>query len=143
MSATSDYPTRAEHAFNRRDLDALAALWAADFHYEGPGGERTSTREAARERERALWAAFPDIQADLSRHLALGDRLVIEGVMRGTHTGPLRIGPAVLAPTGRRLEIGFVALFTFVDGVVAHERVVYDRLELLEQLGVVPGRAGS
>jgi ketosteroid isomerase-like protein len=124
MSAASDYPRRAEAAFNARDLDALAALWADDFVYEGPGGERTTTRAQARERELGLWAAYPDLKADLSRHVVDGDRLVIEGRMRGTH-----------AATGRAVELGFAGSFTFVAGRVAHERVIYDRLDLLQQLG--------
>jgi steroid delta-isomerase-like uncharacterized protein len=137
MSASSEYPARAEAAFNRRDTDGLAALWAPDFEYEGPGGERSTGRAAAIVRERALWAAFPDIQADLSRHLVAGERLVIEGRMRGTHDGPLRLGSTTVPASGRRIDVAFVALFRFVDGLVAHERVVYDRADLLVQLGVV------
>jgi len=138
MPGASDYARNAEDAFNRRDLAALASLWALDFQYEGPGGDRSSTREEAMDRERALWEAFPDIRADLARHFTVGERLVIEGVMHGTHGGALRIGGVELAPGGRRIEIAFVALFSFADGVVARERVLYDRLELLQQLGVLP-----
>jgi steroid delta-isomerase-like uncharacterized protein len=137
MSASSEYPARAEAAFNRRDADGLAALWAPDFEYEGPGGERSTGRAAAIARERALWAAFPDIQADLSPHLVVGERLVIEGRMRGMHDGALRLGSTTVPASGRRIDVAFVALFRFVDGLVAHERVVYDRADLLVQLGVV------
>jgi steroid delta-isomerase-like uncharacterized protein len=138
MSGSSDYPTRAEAAFNRRDAAGLADLWAPDFEYEGPGGEHSTGRAAAIVRERALWAAFPDVQADLSRHFVAGERLVIEGRMRGTHDGPLRLGSMTVPASGRRIDVPFVALFRFVDGLVAHERVVYDRVELLVQLGASP-----
>ena len=135
MSA-SEYPARAEQAFNRRDADGLTALWASDFEYEGPGGERSTGRAAAIVRERALWTAFPDIRADLSHHLVAGERLVIEGRMCGTHGGSLRLGSTTVPASGRRIDVTFVALFRFVDGLVAHERVVYDRADLLVQLGV-------
>lgn len=142
MSAITDYPKRAEDAFNRRDADQLASLWSSGFVYEGPGGERTTGRAASTLRENALWAAFPDIRADLGRHFeAVDGRLVIEGVMRGTHDGPLRLGGLELPPSGRRVEMPFVALFTFTDGLVAYERVLYDRLELLQQLGALPEAA--
>jgi steroid delta-isomerase-like uncharacterized protein len=139
MSAAADYPKRAEEAFNRRDAGTLAALWSPAFEYEAPAGEHTSGRAMAIAREEALWAAFPDIRADLARHFeADGGRLVIEGIMRGTHDGVLRLGALEVPPSGRRMEVHFVALFTFRDGLVAHERVVFDRLDLLQQLGVLP-----
>jgi len=137
MNASSEYPARAEAAFNRRDADGLAALWAPDFQYEGPGGECSTGRAAAIARERALWAAFPDIQADLSRHLVAGERLVIEGRMQGTHDGALQLGSSTVPASGRRIDVAFVALLRFIDGLAAHERVVYDRADLLVQLGVV------
>jgi len=140
MSAITDYPKRAEEAFNARDADGLAALWSPGFEYEGPGGERTSGRSQAILRERALWDTFPDVRADLGRHFeAEAGRLVIEGVMRGTHGGPLRLGALELPASGRRVEVAFVAIFTFAGDRVAHERVVFDRLALMQQLGALPG----
>ena len=135
MTNAADYPRIAEDAFNRRDLDALAALWHPDFHYRAPGQE-TATRVEARAREQALWEAFPDMTADLSRHLVVGDRLVIEGVLAGTHRGTLRLGDTTLAPTGRPVRVQFVAVFAFSLEGARDERVYYDRLDLLEQLGL-------
>jgi len=139
MDAVTSYAKRAEHAFNGRDTETLSALWAADIAYEGPGRERAVGRAASIARENALWTAFPDLRADLSRHFeASGDRLVIEGVMRGTHDGTLRLGELELAPTGRRVEMSFVAIFEFEGEVACRERVTWDRLSLLQQLGLVP-----
>jgi ketosteroid isomerase-like protein len=138
MPNPAEYPTRAAHAFNARDADGLAALWSPDVVYEAPGGERTVGIADAVARERLLWTAFSDVRATLAAWLATDDRLVLEGVMRGTHDGPLRIGDDVVSPTSRRIVVPFVALFTFANGLVAHERVAYDRLDLLRQVGVVP-----
>jgi steroid delta-isomerase-like uncharacterized protein len=137
------YAGLAEDAFNRRDVDALAALWADEFVYEGPGGESTKGRELSRDRERALWQAFPDVRADLRKHTAIGnDRLLIEGVMRGSHGGTLRLGDVEIPASGRPVELHFAALFRFgPDGLVAHERVYWDRVELLQQIGALPGGA--
>jgi steroid delta-isomerase-like uncharacterized protein len=136
MPGPAEYPKLAEDAFNRRDLAALARLWAPDFHYSAPGGEETSTREAAVAREQALLDAFPDIRADLGRHLVCGDALVIEGIMSGTHDGPLRLGDVRIAATHRPMRTRFVGVFSFEAGLVRRERVYYDRMELLQQLGV-------
>jgi len=131
----ADYPKQAEDAFNRRDLAALGALWSPAFHYVAPGEEST-TREAALLRERALFEALPDIRADLCHHRAGAETLAIEGVLTGTHTGVLRLGGAELAPSGRSVTLRFAAFFRFADGVAATERIFYDRLDLLAQLGV-------
>jgi steroid delta-isomerase-like uncharacterized protein len=136
MPGPAEYPKLAEDAFNRRDLAALARLWAPDFHYSAPGGEETSTREAAVTREQALFDAFPDIRADLSSYLVCGEALVIEGIMSGTHDGPLRLGDERIAATHRPICIRFVGVFSFEAGLVRRERVYYDRLELLQRLGM-------
>ena len=140
MSAPHEYPGRASAAFNDRDFDALASLWRTDFTYRGPADE-THGRDAALAREHALLAAFPDATVALDRFVASADRLVAEGTMRGTHSGVLRLGALELAPTARAIVVRFAALFAFADGAVAREHVYYDRLELLQQLGVVPGSA--
>jgi len=140
VPAAIDYPGLAQDAFNRRDLAALSALWSEDFHYLAPG-EETRGREAALRRERGLFEAFPDLRADLSRNFAAGERLVIEGVLRGTHQGRLRLGDVELAPSGRAVVIEFTAVFLFADGVVREERVAFDRLGLLAQLGIAAAGA--
>jgi steroid delta-isomerase-like uncharacterized protein len=135
MHEPCDYPRLAEEAFNRRDLAALAGLWSPDFHYQAPGDE-THGRDAALEREHALFEAFPDLRADLGRSFTAGDRLVIEGVLAGTHGGPLRLGGLTVPATGRPIAVRFVGVFEYEAGLVRRERVYYDRLALLQQLGI-------
>jgi steroid delta-isomerase-like uncharacterized protein len=135
-----EYPQRAAAAFNARDFDTLASLWAPAFAYHGPGDE-SDGRGAALAREHALVAAFPDAVVALDEFVASTDRLVAEGTMRGTHSGPLRVGDLDLPPTGRAIVMRFAALFELGDGVVQCERVYYDRVDLLQQLGVGAGGA--
>jgi len=137
MLEPKDYPARAEDAFNRRDLDALAALWSDDFHYEAPG-TTTDGRAAALAREQAIFAAFPDVRAELACRLASTDGLVLEGRFRGTHRGPLQLGAAEIAATGRAIDVPFAAVFEMRGGRATRERVYYDRLALLQQLGLAP-----
>jgi predicted ester cyclase len=127
MPDPSDYPKLAQDAFNRR---------APDFRYDAPGGESTTTREASLARERVLFRAFPDLRSDLGRNAALGATLVIEGVLAGTHRGAIRLGARDIPPTGRAVRIEFVGVFRFENGLARSERVYYDRLALLQQLGV-------
>src|SRR5262245_12661085 len=133
MIHPKDYAERALAAFNRRDLETLAGLWAADFHYAAPG-EETHTREESLARERMLFAAFPDIVAKLRSELATSDGLAIEVTLEGTHQGPLRLGPTEIPATGRPVRVEFVAVFAFADGLARSERLYFDRVTLLDQL---------
>ena len=60
-------------------------------------------------------------------------RVILEVVIRGTHSGAWRGLPA----TGRRLEFPLCGVYTFdADDRLAGERIYYDRATVLRQLGV-------
>ncbi len=76
--------------------------------------------------------AFPDQRNELLALHHADDAVLVEAVVRGTHTGPLRSLP----PTGRSFELPILAVFLFEgDGLVC-ERVYFDSATMLEQLGV-------
>jgi len=129
-----DLAGRASAAFNARDEAGLRALWTEDFHFIGPDAESHGA-DAMVAREHGLWRAFPDVQASLATVCAGDDVVVMETTMRGTHTGPLALGDRELAPTGRPITIAFSVHVWFRDGLACRERVFYDRMGLLQQLG--------
>jgi steroid delta-isomerase-like uncharacterized protein len=79
-------------------------------------------------------AAFPDIHFVDERRLADGDRVVFQWSVAGTHQGEFMGIPA----TGRRLEIRGVSVARIENGRIIEEVIYYDRLAVLEQLGVFP-----
>ncbi|HEY2356608.1 MAG TPA: ester cyclase [Phenylobacterium sp.] len=129
-------------AFNARDEGGLRALWTKDFHFIGPDGESHGA-EAMLERERGLWRAFADVKASVKTVCAGEEVAVLETTMSGTHTGPLSLGDRELAPTGRPLTLVFSVHVWFRDGLASGERVFYDRLGLLRQLGVAADQLES
>ncbi len=42
------------------------------------------------------------------------------------------------APTGHRVTIPCLVLFRFADGKIVEDRPIFDRLDLLDQLGAIP-----
>jgi ketosteroid isomerase-like protein len=136
VAETGDYAPRAERAFNARDVKALEALWNESFLYSGPGGQTTTTNAEGIARERAIWTSSSDVRVALTQFAVMGDRLVLEGQMSGTHDGPMDAAGRTIPPTGKRFEVAFAALFTMKAGRAAQERVYYDRLSLLEQIGL-------
>ena len=134
MAISKRVKTVREHvkAENAGDLDAALATFkhpryeyvATDEVYDGPEEVLAHWRELNR--------AFPDQQTEIVKLRRADDTVVMEGIFRGTHTGPLR----GLPPTGRRFEQPFLAVFVFDGDDLIGERVYYDTTTLLRQLGV-------
>lgn len=79
--------------------------------------------------------AFPDFKLEIKRRVAEGDQLVTQWTCTGTQKGEFQGIPA----TGKRINLTGVALTRIENGKVVEERVYFDRLTMLEQLGAVPG----
>jgi ketosteroid isomerase-like protein len=66
-----------------------------------------------------------------------GDIAVEEGTLIGTHDGVLP-GPAgEIPPTGRPVAIDYIQVLRFRDGKHVSFHLMFDRLQMLEQLGLV------
>lgn len=86
---------------------------------------------------RALFRAFPDITQTVQHVVA--DAITAAGVtrFRATHTGTLDLGlGAPLAATGRAVDLIYVKLLDFDDGLVVRDRQVIDTAALLGALSV-------
>jgi steroid delta-isomerase-like uncharacterized protein len=76
--------------------------------------------------------AFPDQRNELISLHHADDAVLVEAIIRGTHDGPLRSLP----PTGREYELRILAMFIFDEDRLQCERVYFDQLTVLEQLGI-------
>jgi len=82
-------------------------------------------------------AGFPDFKLEIKQRIGEGDQVATEWTCTGTHNGEFQGIP----PTGRRVEITGMTLNRIKDGQIVEERVYFDRLAMLQQLGVVSGAA--
>jgi steroid delta-isomerase-like uncharacterized protein len=76
--------------------------------------------------------AFPDQRNELLALHHSDDAVLVEALIRGTHEGPLRSLP----PTGREVELRILAMFLFEEDRLICERVYFDQLTILSQLGI-------
>ncbi len=84
------------------------------------------------------FGAFPDARGEVHALHIAGDVAVEEGTFTGTHHGVLH-GPAGdITPTGRRVTVGYIQVLRFRDGEHISFNLMYDRLLMLEQLGLLP-----
>jgi len=65
-----------------------------------------------------------------------GDVAVEEGTFTGTHDGVLRSPAGDIPPTGRPVTVGYIQVLRFRDGKHVSFNLMFDRLLMLEQLGI-------
>ena len=78
---------------------------------------------------------FPDFKVEIKQRIGQEDQIVSEWTCTGTHDGDYQGIP----PTHKRVQISGVTVTRIARGKITEERVYFDRLELLQQLGVAPG----
>jgi steroid delta-isomerase-like uncharacterized protein len=116
----------------RGDLAAIDGLFAPDAAYLLPGrAEPLRGRAAIAEFAAAFRAAFPDYRGAVEEQVAEGDTVVTRVTGRGTHRGAF-MGRA---PSGQAAAWSVVHITRFVGGRIAEDRVTFDQLTFLQQLG--------
>ncbi len=128
-------------AFNRHDIDAFAAVLADDVVFEAPGGLTGAGKTACAKFYRGWFDAFPDAHVAVTAVHEIGDVIVEEGTFSGTHEGGLRSPDGEIPPTGRRVSVPYIHVLRFRGAKHASFGLIFDRLLMLEQLGLVPGAA--
>ncbi|HET8758071.1 MAG TPA: ester cyclase, partial [Solirubrobacteraceae bacterium] len=138
MSSAAEVVRQYFDALARRDVDAMAALWAPDGEEHiagqvdavGPGGVRGYFTE--------LFTAFPDFELTVETTVAEADKVAVHWKATATMTGPLW----GLEPTGAHIDIEGIDLLRVRDGLIARNDAVPDGMALARQIGLVPP-AGS
>ena len=124
--------------FNAHDIDGFAAVLADNVVFTAPGGLNGEGKEACAAFFGSWFAAFPDARVDVQAVHFVDDVAVEEGTFSGTQNGVLR-GPAGdIPPTGRPVEVDYIQVLRFRDGKHISFNLMFDRLTMLEQLGLVP-----
>jgi steroid delta-isomerase-like uncharacterized protein len=144
MGSAKDVVDRGLQAWRARDRDAFASCYAEDAVISAPGGTELHGRDGAR-MFMSVWAdAFPDNELTIDREYEAGSVVVQEGTFSGTHTGTLLTPDGQSIPaTGRSVSASYIDVFGIEEDLIHNERLYFDRLELLTQLGVVPEPAAA
>lgn len=130
-------------AFNAHDIDAFAGTLADDVTYRAPGGISGAGREACAQFFAGWLEGFPDAHVEVHSVYITGDVALEEGTFTGTHDGVLRTPAGDIPPTGRHVTAEFIEVHRFRDGKSIYSNLMYDQLELLNQLGLMPAPAAS
>jgi len=134
---------RGDELFNKRDVDGLLELYAPGAVFEGPGDMVAKGHAEIRRFIDGWLQGFPDCRLDVERHIVEGSTVVEIGVFRGTHTGVFPTPMGDIPPTGKHVDGSYIDIFDIDGDKVVRDRLVFDRMQLMEQLGLVPSAAGA
>jgi steroid delta-isomerase-like uncharacterized protein len=123
---------------NRHEFDTTMATFDHPRYEIIPTGEVYDGEAAVRGYFRASREAFPDQRNELIALHHADDAVIAEFQLRGTHRGVLRGIPA----TDKEFVCRCAAFFLFEEDRLVCERVYFDSLTILSQLGIVPGAPG-
>ena len=118
-----------------QDFGALDEALAPDlqFHLASSNLDRRQAEDMIR----MFYAAFPDLNHVLEELLVVGDRVVLRATFQGTHSGVFQ----GIAPTGRRVRGGQIAIYRIVDRKIAEIWEEADLLGLMRQIGATEAPA--
>ena len=129
--------------FNAHDIDGFTSVLADDVTYRAPGGISGRSKVACAQFFAGWFGAFPDAHVEVHALHVAGDVAVEEGTFTGTHNGILHTPASDIPPTGRPVTADYIQVLRFRDGKHVSFSLMYDRLLMLEQLGLIPAPAAT
>ena len=81
--------------------------------------------------------AFPDMHRELYNFYVIGDTVVVELALQGTHKGPLALPQGTVPPTGKRMDVPCCDVFRLIDGKIQSFNCYPSGTVMLTQLGIL------
>jgi steroid delta-isomerase-like uncharacterized protein len=129
-----------EEVVSKGRFDLIPEIFTEDIVYHVPvSPEPFRGHEGVEQIVTAFRTAFPDINARVEAITQEDDRIVMQGLIRGTNDGELMGTPA----TGKSATWRVVHLGRIAGGKIVEDTVIFDQLGLRQQLGLAPVPAAA
>ena len=119
---------------NKRNLAAVDELFDANYVGHVRGFEDVKGPEGQKQVLAAVLTALPDLHDTIEDMVTEGDKVVTRLTFTGTHQGEF-MG---VAPTGKQVTVGEIAIFRIVGGKIVEGWQEVDMLGMMQQLGAIP-----
>ncbi len=119
-------------ALNRKDVNGAGELSAPECKFYGFAAQ-TLDLEGYIEFTKWSYSVFPDLQFIIEDMLVEGDKVTTRFTEHGTQQGEL-LGAA---PSGKPFTLSGITISRFENGKIVEVWGVFDRLGMLQQLGLI------
>lgn len=138
LQVVSEYVT----ALTLGDVQGVKSLRTKDFELDFVNADAFGDTPVSDETAQEFWpcwfAAFPEMDYQVTRTIAAETVVVTQWVFTGTHAGAL--GPPIfermVEPTGRTIRFRGVSFYDISSGLLQKETVYIDFATVLVELGV-------
>jgi steroid delta-isomerase-like uncharacterized protein len=121
-------------AFETNDHTSLKEVTAPDLVVHSVGAPGPLNREEMLQGISAFNAAFTERNSAVHDIIAEGDKVASRSSMTAVHSGDYFGQP----PTGKQIVIKAFTIERIKDGKIVERWFNYDRMDLMQQLGLVP-----
>lgn len=127
-------------AWDEHDINTVLDHLTDDVMWVHPGlSEAIQGKTAVRKDMEDTYVAFPDMRFKLDEtRIYLADeptQVVATFTWHGTMTGRMAMG---YEPTGKSVKVSGTCVYTLRDGLISEHVIVFDALDLMQQLGILP-----
>ena len=123
-----------EEVYNRGNIDFVDQLATSAF-VSHDRGNPSHDRDGVKQIVSAIRLAFPDVRFRADDIIAEGDKVAARFTMTGTHRGDFMGIPA----TNKAIVVTGIDIVKFTAGKAVEHWHEWSGMELLQQLGVLPG----
>jgi steroid delta-isomerase-like uncharacterized protein len=119
--------------YNKGNIEILKDLYAPDYDFYSPSNSpKPRSREETIESATMIFRAFPDSVWNIEELFAVGDRVTVRFVYKGTHEGDFMS----ISPTGNKIEVSGINIIRIENGKVLEEWEDADTTGFMQQLGM-------
>lgn len=124
--------TYLDSCWNMGDIEKLKNITTVNFTRNLNGIPVAMNQSEMQAHMKIAFTGFPDLKVSVDSTFVKSNTIFTHWTATGTHTG--RFGE--MMPTGKKMKVsGLSQLYFNTEGNLAQESVVYNELNLLQQLG--------
>jgi len=131
-------------ALGERDEAAMQSLRSPDFVLDWVHNDAFANNPITHDVANQFWsvwfAAFSEMDYEITRTIAAGNVVVTQWIFTGTQAGPLGapVFPTPVAPTGKTIRLRGISVYDIHAQLINKETMYIDLATLWVELGVTP-----
>ncbi|MBT8313399.1 MAG: ester cyclase [Maribacter sp.] len=132
LAMRENFESFINNAWNKKNMDSLRSISITNYNRQLNGINVAENLNELEANMNIYFQGFPDLKVSILDTAIKNNRLFAQWTFEGTNTGVFGETPA----TGKHVIVSGFSELTFDDeGKISQEKVYYNELQLLQQLG--------